>query len=171
MALRDHLQRPGAYAALTGMDKESLRRIANVTPGVKNEESAAFALSWIQSEGVDANLLRYATQLGPVGDPRLMDWRDAVRRLRAVTVRRDLGPVLASVLPGGHLVVVSPVFRDYRAWEAPWTRLVYLTSQVWTRAIAADPRFRAEQTVTTDEILLERNFWKPLQAVVYVRRR
>ena len=115
--------------------------------------------------------LRYATQLGPVRDPRLMDWRDAVKRLRAVTVRRDLDPVLASVRPGGHLVVVSPVFRDYRAWEAPWTRLVYLTSQVWTRAIAADPRFRAEQTVTTDEILLERNFWKPLQAVVYVRRR
>ena len=100
-----------------------------------------------------------------------MDWRDAVRRLRAVTIRRDLGPVLAAVRPGGHLVVVSPVFRDYRAWEAPWTRLVYLTSQVWTRAIAADPRFRAEQTVRTDEILLERNFWKPLQAVIYVRRR
>jgi hypothetical protein len=25
--------------------------------------------------------------------------------------------------------------------------------------------------VQTDEILLERNFWKPLQAVIYVRRR
>jgi hypothetical protein len=115
--------------------------------------------------------LRYVTQLGPVSDPRVMDWRDAVKRLRAATVRRDLDPVLASVRPGGHLVVVSPVFRDYRAWEAPWTRLVYLTSRVWTRAIAADRRFRAEQTVRTNEILLERNFWKPLQAVIYVRRR
>jgi len=79
--------------------------------------------------------------------------------------------VLASVRPGQDLVVVSPVFRDYRAWEAPWTRRVYLTSQRWTAAIARDPRFREIGTVTTNEILLERNFWKPLQAVVYVRRR
>jgi mannosyltransferase len=115
--------------------------------------------------------LRYATQLGPVPDPRVMDWRDAVDRLRAATVPRDLEPLLASLRPGQHLVVVSPVFRDYHAWKARWTRLVYLTSQTWTRAIAADPRFAPEKTVKTDEILLERNYWKPLQAVVYLRRR
>jgi hypothetical protein len=114
---------------------------------------------------------RFVTQLGPVPDSRMMDWRDAVERLRAARVRRDLEPVLASVRPGQHLVVVSPVFRDFRAWQAPWTRLVYLTSQVWTRTIAADPRFRRLATVSTDEILLERNYWKPLQAVVYVRHR
>ena len=39
------------------------------------------------------------------------------------------------------------------------------------RTIAADPRFRQVATLSSDEILLERNFWKPLQAVVYVRRR
>jgi hypothetical protein len=115
--------------------------------------------------------LRYATELGPVPDPRVMDWRDAVKRMKAATVARDLEPVLAGVGPGQHLVVVSPVFRDYRAWQAPWTRLVYLESRVWTRAIAADRRFRPVKTVTTNEILVERNFWKPLQAVVYVRRR
>jgi hypothetical protein len=115
--------------------------------------------------------IRYATQLGPVSDPRIMDWRDALKRIRAVTVRRNLEPVLASVKPGQHLVVVSPVFRDYRAWQAPWTRDVYYTSQLWTRAIAADPRFREVTTVTSDEIRLELNFWKPLEAVVYIRRR
>jgi hypothetical protein len=113
----------------------------------------------------------YATQLGPVADAQVMDWRDALERIRAVTVARDLAPVLASVAPGRHLVVVSPLFRDYRAWEAPWTREVYLTSRAWTRSIAADPRFRRIATLSSDEILLERNFWKPLQAVVYVRRR
>ena len=113
---------------------------------------------------------RYATQLGPVPDPQVMDWRDGLARLRAVTVRRELEPVLATVRPGERFVVVSPVFRDYRAWQARWTRLVYLTSQRWTRAIAADPRFRRVAAFASDEILLERNFWKPLQAVVYVRR-
>jgi mannosyltransferase len=112
---------------------------------------------------------RYATQLGLVTDPRIMDWRDALERIEAVTVRRDLPPVLATVKPGQHLVVVSPVFRDYRSWQAPWTREVYDTSQLWTRTIAADPRFREVTLVTSDEIRLEQNFWKPLQAVVYVR--
>jgi hypothetical protein len=114
---------------------------------------------------------RYATQLGPVGDSRVMDWRDALSRLRAVTVARDLEPVLASVRPGQRFVVVSPVFRDYRAWQARWTREVYLTSQAWTRAIAGDRRFRRVRTIAGNEILTEKNYWKPLQAVVYARRR
>ena len=114
--------------------------------------------------------VRYATQFGFVTDPRIMDWRDALARIKTVTVQRSLEPLLASVKPGQHLVVVSPVFRDYRAWQAPWTSEVYETSHLWTRAIAADPRFREVTSVTSDEILLELNYWKPLQAVVYLRR-
>jgi mannosyltransferase len=113
---------------------------------------------------------RFATQLGPVTDTQVMDWEDALSRLRAVTPARDLEPVLASVKPGQHLVVVSPVFRDYRAWQSRWTRLVYLTSQVWTADIARDPRFRPVAAIQPDEILLKVNYFKPLQAVVYVRR-
>jgi len=114
--------------------------------------------------------VRYATQLGFSPDPRVMDWREALDRLRAATVPRSLEPVLAAVRPGRHLVLVSPVFRDYRAWQAPWTRLVYDTSQLWTRAVAADRRFREITPVTSPEVLLRRNYFKPLQAVVYVRR-
>jgi mannosyltransferase len=113
---------------------------------------------------------RWATTLGPQRDPQLMNWADALERLRAVTPAAQLEPVLASVKPGQHLVVVSPVFRDYRAWQARWTRLVYLTSRTWTRDIARDPRFRRLGLVQTDEILSKRNYFKPLQAVVYVRR-
>ena len=115
--------------------------------------------------------VRYATQLGFVTDPRIMNWRDALDRIDAVTVRRELEPVLASVKPGRHLVVVSPVFRDYRAWQAPWTGRVYSTSELWTHAIAADRRFEEVTSVSSDEIRLRRNYWKPLQAVVYLRRR
>jgi hypothetical protein len=113
---------------------------------------------------------RFATQLGPVPDTQVMDWRDALDRIRAITPQAQLDPVLASVRPGQHLVVVSPVFRDYRAWESRWTRLVYLTSQEWTAAIARDPRFRRVDYVGTNEILEKRNYFKPLQAVVYVRK-
>jgi len=112
---------------------------------------------------------RWATTLGSTPDSQIMDWRDALDRIDAVRPKRELAPVLASVKPGRHLVVVTPVFRDYRAWRARWTRRVYLSSQLWSRTIAADPRFRRVATVQTDEILLKRNYFKPLQAVVYVR--
>ena len=113
---------------------------------------------------------RWATTMGFVSDPRIMDWADALQRLRAVTPKADLTPVLDAVKPGQDLIVVSPVFRDYHAWQARWTKLVYVTSQVWTRAISHDPRFREVVWVHNDEILLKKNFFKPLQAVVYRRR-
>ena len=114
---------------------------------------------------------RWATTLGPVADSQVMDWRDALDRIRRITPAAQLEPVLASLRPGQHLVVVSPVFRDYRAWQSRWTRHVYLTSQVWTRDIARDPRFRQVAYVGTNEILQKLNYFKPLQAVVYIRRR
>jgi 4-amino-4-deoxy-L-arabinose transferase-like glycosyltransferase len=113
---------------------------------------------------------RYATTLGPDSDSQVMDWEDALQKLRAATPAKDLAPVLAKVKPGQHLVVVSPVFRDYRAWDSRWTREVFLTSQAWTKDIARDPRFRQVAVVQTDEILRKINYFKPLQAVVYVRR-
>jgi hypothetical protein len=113
---------------------------------------------------------RWATQLGPVTDTQVMDWEDALKRIRAVTPARELEPVLATVKPGQHLVVVSPMFRDYRAWQSRWTREVYLTSQVWTKDIASDPRFKQVALIQPNEILLKINYFKPLQAVVYVRR-
>jgi hypothetical protein len=48
--------------------------------------------------------------------------------------------------------------------------LVYLTSQAWTREVGRDPRFRRVAFVQTDEILRKLNYFKPLEAVVYVRR-
>jgi hypothetical protein len=113
----------------------------------------------------------WATTLGPVPDTQVMDWRDALDRIRVITPKSELDPLLAALRPGQHLVVVSPVFRDYRAWQSRWTRQVYLTSQEWTKAIDRDPRFRRVRVLGTNEILEKRNYFKPLQAVVYVRRR
>jgi mannosyltransferase len=155
-------------------DKENAREIAHglvqyVHPGdlvISTQPEQVPVLRYYLGPG-----LRFGTTLGAVPDPQIMDWRDALSRLRKVTPAADLEPLLATVKPGQDLIVISPVFRDYRAWEARWTRLVYLTSQVWTRDIANDPRFRQVAVIQTNEILLKRNFFKPLQAVVYVRSR
>jgi hypothetical protein len=103
-------------------------------------------------------------------DPRLFDWRDAVDRLTDAKPRATLEPLLATVPPGGRVAVVAPIFRDYRAWRAEWTKLVYRRTLQWQRLIAHDPRFRHTGHFVANEIALEKRFFKPVQADVYVRR-
>jgi hypothetical protein len=112
---------------------------------------------------------RFATTLGPVPDPQVFDWRDAVARLRAARPRATLEPLLKTVPRGGEFVVVAPVFRDYRAWKAKWTRLVWRRSQQWTVLLQSDPRFSLQHHFVTDEIAVKHNYFKPLQAFVYRR--
>ena len=113
--------------------------------------------------------LRFATTLGPVPDPRVFDWRDAVDRLKAAQPRPTLGALLATVPRGQEFVVVAPVFRDYRAWDAPWTHLVWQRSTAWTALLSRDPRLRLERHIAVDEIATKVNYFKPLQAFVYRR--
>jgi mannosyltransferase len=112
---------------------------------------------------------RWATTLGPVSDDQVFDWRDAVSRLRAADPRATLEPLIDSVPKGGELIVVAPVFRDYRAWRAKWTKLVWQRSVAWTSLIQHDPRLELERHVTSNEIALKRNYFKLLQAFVYRR--
>ena len=113
--------------------------------------------------------LRWATTLGPVDDPQVFDWRDVVSRLKAARPRATLGSLLATVPRGSEFIVVVPVFRDYRAWKATWTRLVWRRSTQWTVLLQHDPRLRLEHHFLTDEIALKHNYFKPVQAFVYRR--
>ena len=79
----------------------------------------------------------YASTFGPAADPTVMDWRDALQRLRATRVDR-LTPLLDRVPPGGRVITVRP------AGGIPpvaWARLYRLRSRQWRRALLADPRF------------------------------
>ncbi len=63
--------------------------------------------------------------MGPVPDARIFDWRDAVDRLSGSDTQARIDQTLAAVQPGSEFVVVAPVFRDYRSWNATWTHLVW----------------------------------------------
>ena len=115
--------------------------------------------------------LRWQTTLGPVADDRIFDWRDAVDRLRSSDMREREDAAVRSVAPGSELIVIAPVFRDYRAWKATWTRLVWQRSIAYTAALQRDPRLRLVRHVRTDEIALKHNYFKPLQAFVFRRLR
>jgi hypothetical protein len=113
--------------------------------------------------------LRYANTFGPVPDPQLFNWVDAVSRLRATSPQKTLNNLVATVRPGQELIVVTPVFRDYRAWDAQWTKLVWQTATVWTSLLQHDPNLQLVGHVSSNEIALHLNYFKPLQAFVYRR--
>ena len=100
---------------------------------------------------------RWATTLGPVPDPLIFDWRDAVAPPEGGEGRsRRLDALLATVPPGGEFVVFAPVFRDYRAWRATWTKLVWRKSIAWTWLLQHDPAPPARRSTSRrDEIALQ----------------
>ncbi len=83
----------------------------------------------------------FATPLGPVPDPAVMDWRDALARLRQARVATNLEPLLDRMPVGSRIVIVFPIIRSSSQWRAPWTRLVRRRSTQWTQTLAHDPRF------------------------------
>ncbi len=114
---------------------------------------------------------RWATTLGRMPDPLIFDWRDAVSRLKAAKEQPTIDELLATVPPGGTFVVFEPVFRDYRAWRAQWTKLVWRKASDWSWLLEHDPRLQLVAHIRSDEIALKKNYFKPLQAFVYRRKR
>lgn len=79
---------------------------------------------------------RYGTTLGPVADPRIVDWRDALHRLRRSSVNATLMPMVTSLAPGERVVLVMPV----RLPSTPlWMKLINRASNKWAAALERDP--------------------------------
>jgi mannosyltransferase len=112
---------------------------------------------------------RWADTLGPVKDPQVFDWRDAVSRLQQTKAKPTLNGLIATVPRGQTFVVIAPVFRDYRAWRATWTKLVWQKATAWNWLLQRDRRVKLVAHVATDEIAVKKNYFKPLQAFVYRR--
>ncbi|HEV2593115.1 MAG TPA: glycosyltransferase family 39 protein [Gaiellaceae bacterium] len=114
---------------------------------------------------------RYANTFGPVQDPQVFDWVDAVSRLENTPAKATEDALVRTVKPGQSFVVITPVFRDYCAWDAKWTETVWKQAVIWTHILETDPRLDQVQHVSTNEIADHLNFFKPLQGFVYRRVR
>jgi mannosyltransferase len=86
--------------------------------------------------------LRYANTLGPVADPRYMNWVYALRRLRKASPQATLALLLASVRPGQDVLFVRPLTEGVKNWEASWTQLVRRRSAQWGALLASDPQLK-----------------------------
>jgi hypothetical protein len=106
----------------------------------------------------------YATAFGRSPDPFIMDWRDALKRLKAVPAQRLLA--LARALPPGRrLAFVRPVTL-YSSWHAPWTRVVKRRSAQLAAALERDRALRRVAVVQPGR----RGTRSTLHAIVYERR-
>jgi len=85
---------------------------------------------------------RYADPMGMVADPTVMDWRDALDRLKAARPSRVETKLVDELQPGQALILVQPILRAYYAWRAPWTAQVKKRAIQWERVLQRDPRLR-----------------------------
>jgi mannosyltransferase len=110
--------------------------------------------------------LRFADPRGPVADPRVMDWRDALDDLRDADPGRTLTALLARVPPGGQILFVAPVTEERRDWRAPWTELVRRRSAQWAGLLDDTPGIRR---VTAAPTFYRQALAVGLYAVLYRR--
>jgi mannosyltransferase len=83
--------------------------------------------------------LRWANAIGPVADPRVMDWRDAVARLKAAKPTPTEDALVRSLRRDQRLLLVEPIIRS-ASWNAPWTSWVRRRSGQWQRVLDKDER-------------------------------
>jgi hypothetical protein len=91
--------------------------------------------------------LRYATPIGPVANAHVMDWRDALDKLRDATPAKNLDGLLAKLPPGSHVLFVHPVTSKSNDWDAPWTQLVRRRAAQWGEALSQDKQFERTAVV------------------------
>jgi mannosyltransferase len=88
---------------------------------------------------------RFGTPLGRVPDPRVVDWRGALNRLEDSSVSRVLMPMVDSMRPGQHILLVVPI----TTLTTPlWLNLIGRDSVQWTRALTRDPALKLISTTT-----------------------
>jgi hypothetical protein len=89
--------------------------------------------------------LSYADTIGPVTDPRHMNWVDALDRLEAAQPEQVLPRLLANLRPGQKVLFVRPLTEGVQNWKAPWTQLVRRRSAQWGAILASDASLRQIQ--------------------------
>jgi len=76
--------------------------------------------------------LRYVTPLGVVADPQVMDWRDALARLKAGSFAAVMAPLLHHLRAGARVLFVGPRFASV---STPWSRQIIRDTHRWRRAL------------------------------------
>jgi hypothetical protein len=92
------------------------------------------ALAWYYLPGG----VRWETTLGPLNDPRYMNWDDALTRLRDTAPAPTVERLVASLRPGQQLLYIRPLTEGAKNWKSPWASLVQLRAAQWGQLLSDD---------------------------------
>jgi hypothetical protein len=82
---------------------------------------------------------RFGTPLGATPDPRVVDWRDALARLRRGSVRGTLLPMLKGVGVGQRVLLVIPTNT---VKKPAWMTIIRRDTDLWRGALEHSQHFR-----------------------------
>jgi hypothetical protein len=110
--------------------------------------------------------LRWANIMGPVKDPEIFDWRNALDRLKDARPTPTADRLIRMLKPGQKILLIQPIIRTAK-WGAPWTSEVRKRAAQWERVLDDDKRLSR----TLDAPVLEgKPLPKGVRAVLYERR-
>ncbi|MGH2892926.1 MAG: glycosyltransferase family 39 protein [Solirubrobacteraceae bacterium] len=93
--------------------------------------------------------LQYASTMGRVSDPSVMNWMGAMSRLQDADPRAIAGRLVASLKPGQHLLYVRPLTEGAKNWNAAWPALVRRRSAQWGQVLQDEQANGALKPVAT----------------------
>lgn len=105
----------------------------------------------------------FGTPLGPVPDPHVMDWRNALERFKAASPTGTLDSMLKSVTPGERVAIVTPVYSQS---EPEWFTLISYYTSHWSGALWRNPTLHL-LTVSVPHV---NSSGLPVRIAVYVKR-
>jgi mannosyltransferase len=134
----------GLRPARTLGDKATVQPLARAVAGHLNPGDLVIAMQMEEVPVLAYYLpkgLRFATAMGPVADPGIADWRDALARMRSTTPATALKPELDRSPVGTDVVLICAEPGSGPA-SLPWFALMGRHCEEWRSALEADPRFQ-----------------------------
>ncbi len=125
--------------------RDAKSNVASVAQAMNRHIGASTLVLSTQPEQVPTlayylpKVVHFGTPLGPVADPRVVDWRNALEKFEGSRRHAVLGPMVRSLAPGQRVLLVIPTSFTK---EPRWMDLIYLDSKSWLRYLRADPRLR-----------------------------
>jgi hypothetical protein len=95
--------------------------------------------------------VRFATPLGFVADPTVMDWRDAPDHLASSTPENSLVPVLDTVPVGGRLALLCSEEPGHHE-DVEWQRTINRRCTEWLAYLKADPALSSAPVPNVDKV-------------------
>jgi uncharacterized membrane protein len=109
---------------------------------------------------------RYATPLGLVAEPLVVDWSNLPTRLQGINAASNLAPLLAALPAGAHVLLINPTSWSRGETPARYAGAVEAEAIAANQVVLADPALQVEKS---QDALPYVNPLYPMGATLFVK--